>query len=61
MEMDQMECICGEILKGEKGKSQLAEQYKEHMLRSDHKVNPEQWTEAAIRIDKAKETAKKSA
>jgi hypothetical protein len=58
MELDEMECLCGEILRGEKGKGQLFDQYQNHMLREDHKPKSEAWSEAADRIDKAKERAK---
>jgi len=46
MEMDQMECVCGEILIGEKGKGELARQYAEHQLRPDHQITAGQWLEA---------------
>lgn len=59
MEMDEMECVCGEILKGEKGKGELAKQYAEHQLRPDHQISPAQWTEAANRIARNKENAAK--
>ena len=59
MEMDQMECVCGEILTGEKGKGELARQYAEHQLRPDHQITAAQWLEAQRRIEAGKERAKK--
>lgn len=66
---DQMECICGEVLKGEQitpeerkaGKKELGNlyrQYQQHMLREDHQSSPAQWAEASKRIEKAKELGK---
>lgn len=68
---DQMECVCGEILKGEQispeeraaGKKELgnlARQFQEHMMRPDHQPNPGQWATAHERVQEAKEKAKKS-
>lgn len=50
--MDEMECLCGEVLRGEKGK--IAKQYLEHMARADHQASPAQWTEAYERIQEWK-------
>ncbi len=58
MTMDEMECVCGEVLRGEKGKGQLAAQYAEHMKRPDHQAKPEQWFEAQKRIEAGKERMK---
>lgn len=59
IEMDEMTCLCGEILRGEKGKGEIAKQYDQHMMREDHKASPAQWGEAYRRIESAKERAKK--
>ena len=56
---NQMECVCGEVLKSEV-RDGLWGEYQKHLLRADHKCSPNQWTEAAIRIEKAKERAKKA-
>jgi len=58
MEMDEMTCVCGEVLRGEKGKGELARQYQEHMLREDHKSSPAQWATAYEKIQAGKERAK---
>ena len=58
MGMDQMECLCGEVFQGEKGKGELARQYGEHMKRPDHQASPAQWTEAQKRIEAGKERMK---
>jgi hypothetical protein len=61
----EMECICGEVLRGEqseKGQKELgnlAKQYQEHMNRPDHKSSPAQWATAYERIVAGKERAKK--
>jgi len=70
--MDEMECVCGEILRGEQisaeeraaGKKELGNlwrQFREHMARPDHQPRAEQWLEAGKRIEVARERAKKSA
>lgn len=51
---DQMDCLCGETFRGEKGKGEIARQYWEHMKRLDHKGSPEQWFEAGKRIEEWK-------
>ena len=64
MRMDEMTCICGEVLraeqsdKGQKELGNLAKLYAEHMKRNDHKPNPEQWLEAGAQIAKLKEAGK---
>jgi hypothetical protein len=58
IQMDEMECVCGEVLRGEKGKGDLARQYAEHRKRPDHQCSPAQWTEAQKRIEAGKERAK---
>lgn len=59
VEMDQMECVCGEVLRGERGKGQLWSQYQEHLSRLDHQIRPGQWMKAHELIEKGKEKAKK--
>lgn len=66
MRMDEMECICGEVLRaeqsdeGEKELGNLAKLYAEHMSRPDHKANPAQWLEAYKKIEGWKEKAKRA-
>ena len=58
VQMDEMECVCGEILKSEVP-GEVAAQYAEHMNREDHKASPAQWTEAQKRIEAGRERMKK--
>jgi hypothetical protein len=58
VEMDEMECVCGEVFRAPKGKGLLAAQYAEHIKRPDHNASPAQWTEAQKRIEAAKERQK---
>jgi hypothetical protein len=70
-EMDQMECVCGEVLTGVKEKrwepgkpkpegprSQLWDQFRQHMLRPDHQPGGAQWVEAYRKTDMAQAKAK---
>lgn len=76
LEMGEMTCVCGEVLRAPKEKpwrrwenpeppegprGQLAALYAEHMKREDHKVSGEEWLEAGRRIEAGKESAKKFA
>ena len=61
MEMDEMECVCGEVLRGEKGKGELWKQYQEHLSRPDHNPSPAAWAEAYKRIEAGKERMKQAA
>ena len=56
---NEMICLCGETLKTNV-RGGLWDQYQQHMKREDHKATGEQWTEAANRMAKWKESAKKS-
>jgi len=64
MRMDEMECVCGEILraeqsdKGEKELGGLMKLFREHMAREDHKPKAEQWVEAYQRIEAGRERSK---
>jgi hypothetical protein len=63
---DEMECVCGEVLRTEEQSEQgqaetgkLWEQYQEHMARPDHRPSGIQWLEAGRRIAEAREKAKR--
>lgn len=71
VEMDSMECICGEVLTAPKeaiirrpagsrealpeGRGLLAKKYAEHMARPDHKIRQNQWPDAYQKILEAKQ------
>ena len=59
MGMDEMTCVCGEVLRGEKGKGQLYEQYTKHLSKPDHNPSPAAWAEAYKKIEAGKERQKK--
>ena len=68
MYLDEMTCVCGEVLTGlQRPKSlrgivpelgNLARQFRQHMLRPDHQASGAQWIEAGARISKAKDNAR---
>jgi hypothetical protein len=73
MEMDEMACVCGEVLRAPKeeiwrrsehpneeppaGRGQLWKLYQEHMNREDHQPSQKQWLECHEKIVKARERA----
>jgi hypothetical protein len=57
--MTQVECPCGKMWEIDKATGKGYEEFRQHLREEDRLLTPEQWTEAAHRIEKAREKGPK--